>query len=191
MTPGTFLRKHTLWVGLIAVLAPLAVLLGLQYSWLVTLDRNSAKVQEVTLKNYLEAVVDKVEWRYRNDAERVLNVGNYVFLNDRLDKAAYHFKKKGVTGVKRLFVASFVHDNHGKVLYFEPTCSSFTVPMALLLRAASETTEWRAPPDQQPGRTRPGPRRSSRRRYLSSTRAPGARTVDQGAIKRLRSPAHG
>ncbi|MEA2561170.1 MAG: two-component system, OmpR family, phosphate regulon sensor histidine kinase PhoR [Acidobacteriota bacterium] len=126
LSGATFLRRHTLWVGLIAVLAPLAVLLCLQYSWLVTLEHNSAKVQEATLKNYLEAVVDKVEWRYRNDAERVLNVGNYVFLNDRLDKAAYHFKKKGVTGVKRLFVASFVHDNHGKVLYFEPSCSSFT-----------------------------------------------------------------
>jgi signal transduction histidine kinase len=126
MTSGTFLRKHTLWVGLIAVLAPLAVLLCLQYRWLVTLEHNSAKIQEATLDNYLEAVVDKVEWRYRNDAERVLNVGNYVFLNDRLDKAAYHFKKKGVTGVKRLFVASFVNGNHGKVLYFEPTCDSFS-----------------------------------------------------------------
>jgi len=126
MTPAAFLRKHTLWVGLIAVLAPLAVLLGLQYRWLVKLEHNSAKLHEATLDNYLEAVVDKVEWRYRNDAERVLNVGNYVFLNDRLDKAAYHFKKKGVTGVKRLFVASFVNDNDGDVLYFDPSCSSFT-----------------------------------------------------------------
>ncbi|HEX5714999.1 MAG TPA: HAMP domain-containing sensor histidine kinase [Thermoanaerobaculia bacterium] len=125
MTPATLLRKHTLWVGLIAVLAPLAVLLCLQYRWLVKLEDNSAKVHKATLDNYLEAVVDKVEWRYRNDAERVLNVGNYVFLNDRLDKAAYHFKKKGVTGVKRLFVASFVNGNHGKVLYFDPSCSSF------------------------------------------------------------------
>ncbi|MFL6198708.1 MAG: histidine kinase dimerization/phospho-acceptor domain-containing protein, partial [Thermoanaerobaculia bacterium] len=126
MTPAAFLRRHTLWVGLIAVLAPLAVLLGLQYRWLVKLEHNSAKLHEATLDNYLEAVVDKVEWRYRNDAERVLNVGNYVFLNDRLDKAAYHFKKKGVTGVKRLFVASFIHDNQGDVLYFDPSCASFT-----------------------------------------------------------------
>jgi len=121
-----FVRKHTLWVGLIAVLVPLAVLLYLQYRWLVTLEHNSDKVHRATLDNYLEAVVDKVEWRYRNDAERVLNVGNYVFLNDRLDKAAYHFKKKGATGVKRLFVASFVNGNHGKVLYFDPSCASFT-----------------------------------------------------------------
>jgi signal transduction histidine kinase len=112
-------------VGTAAVLLPLAVLLCLQYKWLVRLEHNSAKIHDATLKNYLEAVVDKVEWRYRNDAERVLNIGNYVFLNDRLDKAAYHFKKKGVTGVKRLFVASFVNGNHGKVLYFEPSCSSF------------------------------------------------------------------
>ncbi|HEX6861603.1 MAG TPA: HAMP domain-containing sensor histidine kinase, partial [Thermoanaerobaculia bacterium] len=125
MTPATFLRKHTLWVGLAAVLAPLVVLLFLQYRWLVKLEDTSAKAHEATLDNYLEAVVDKVEWSYREDAERVLNIGNYVFLNDRLDKAAYHFKKKGVTGVKRLFVASFVNGNRGKVLYFDPSCSSF------------------------------------------------------------------
>lgn len=125
MTPATFLRKHTLWVGLIAVLAPLVVLLFLQYRWLVKLEDTSTKAHEATLDNYLEAVVDKVEWSYREDAERVLNIGNYVFLNDRLDKAAYHFKKKGVTGVKRLFVASFVNGNHGKILYFDPSCSSF------------------------------------------------------------------
>jgi signal transduction histidine kinase len=109
-----------------AVLVPLAVLLCLQYGWLVKLEHTSAKAHEATLDNYLESVVDKVEWRYRSDAERVLNIGNYVFLNDRLDKAAHYFKKKGVTGVKRLFVASFVNGNHGKVLYFDPSCASFT-----------------------------------------------------------------
>ncbi|HWM91202.1 MAG TPA: HAMP domain-containing sensor histidine kinase [Thermoanaerobaculia bacterium] len=126
MKLATFLRKHTLWVGLVAVLVPLAILLGLQYSWLVKLDHTSAKVHEATLDNYLEAVVAKVESRYRNDAERILNVGSYVFLSDKLHKAAPYFKKKGVTGVKRLFVASFVHDHHGKVLYFDPSCDSFT-----------------------------------------------------------------
>ena len=125
MTSSAFLRKHTLWVGTAAVLAPLVVLLFLQYRWLVKLEDTSAKAHEATLDNYLEAVVDKVEWSYREDAERVLNIGNYVFLNDRLDKAAHHFKKKGVTGVKRLFVASFVNGNHGKVLYFDPSCASF------------------------------------------------------------------
>ena len=126
MTFSTFLRKHTLWVGLIAVLVPLVILLLLQYKWLVKLDYTSDKALEATLDNYLEAVADKVEWSYREDAERVLNIGNYVFLNNRLDKAAHHFKKKGTTGIKRLFVASFVNGKNGKVLYFDPSCTSFS-----------------------------------------------------------------
>jgi hypothetical protein len=53
---------------------------------------------------------------------------------------------------------------------------------------ASGTTGGRAQPARQPGRTRPGPRRSSRGRCPVPTRAPRARTVDQGEIRRLRSP---
>ncbi len=120
------LRQHTLWVGFAAVLVPLAFLLFLQYRWLVELDHTSAKAQEATLDNYLEAVAGKVEHQYREDAERVLNLDSYLFIQDRLDKAVYHFKKKGPTGVSRLFVASYVNDSDGKILYFEPTCESFT-----------------------------------------------------------------
>ena len=126
MKLATALRKHTLWVGFAAVLVPLVFLLFLQYRWLVELEHNSAQIQEATLDNYLEAVAGKVEHQYREDAERVLNLDSYMFTQDRLYKAAYHFKKKGVTGVKRLFVASYVNGHKGKILYFEPSCDSFT-----------------------------------------------------------------
>lgn len=122
---ATVVRKHTLWVGFAAVLIPLAFLLGLQYQWLVKLDHTSAKAHEAALKNYLEAVVGKVEWRYRNDAERLLNLDSSLFTSGHIEKAAYYFKKKGVTGVKRLFVASFVGDGSGKILYFNPDCAQF------------------------------------------------------------------
>jgi signal transduction histidine kinase len=69
-----------------------------------------------------------VESRYRTDAERVLNLPATLFTQDRLDKAALYFKKKGVTGAKRLFVSSFVNGHDGDVLYFEPSCSSFSPP---------------------------------------------------------------
>jgi signal transduction histidine kinase len=128
MKPATALRKHTLLVGLAAVLLPLVILLGLQYRWLVELDHTSAKAQEATLDNYLEAVADKVETRYRNDAERLLNLPAYLFTQDRLDKAAIYFKKKGVTGARRLFVASFVNGHDGDIFYFKPSCSSFSPP---------------------------------------------------------------
>ncbi|HYN19933.1 MAG TPA: HAMP domain-containing sensor histidine kinase [Thermoanaerobaculia bacterium] len=125
MRLATFVRRHTLWVGFAAVLIPLVVLLCLQYQWLVKLDHTSAKANEAVLKNYLEAVVGKVEWRYRNDAERLLNLDSSLFTSGHLDKAAYYFKKKGVTGVKRLFVASFVGDSSGKILYFKADCAQF------------------------------------------------------------------
>jgi signal transduction histidine kinase len=128
MKPATALRKHTLLVGFAAVLLPLVILLALQYNWLVELDHTSAKAQQATLDNYLEAVADKVESRYRTDAERVLNLPPIHFTQDRLDKAALYFKKKGVTGAKRLFVASFVNGHEGDVFYFEPSCSSFSPP---------------------------------------------------------------
>ena len=60
MKLATALRKHTLWVGFAAVLVPLTFLLVLQYRWLVELVHTSAKVQEATLDNYLEAVAGKV-----------------------------------------------------------------------------------------------------------------------------------
>ncbi|MES1244099.1 MAG: HAMP domain-containing sensor histidine kinase [Acidobacteriota bacterium] len=129
MKPATALRKHTLLVGFAAVLLPLAVLLALQYRWLVKLDHTSAKAREATSDNYLEAVADKVESRYRNDAERLLNVPASLFTEDGLDKAARYFKKKGVTGAKRLFVVSFVNDMPGTIYYFEPSCSSFSPPV--------------------------------------------------------------
>ncbi|HEX3128451.1 MAG TPA: HAMP domain-containing sensor histidine kinase [Thermoanaerobaculia bacterium] len=129
MKPTTALRKHTLLVGFAAVLLPLVILLGLQYSWLVKLDHTSAKAKEATSDNYLEAVADKVETRYRSDAERILNLSPGLFTQDRLDKAAMYFKKKGVSGAKRLFVASFVNGHDGHVYYFEPTCSSFQPPL--------------------------------------------------------------
>ncbi len=129
MKPATALRKHTLLVGFAAVLLPLVILLGLQYNWLVKLDHTSAKAQEATSDNYLEAVADKVETRYRNDAERLLNVPPVLFTENGLEKAAKFFKKKGVTGARRLFVVSFVNDHPGHVYYFERTCSSFQPPL--------------------------------------------------------------
>src|SRR6185436_1710404 len=129
MKPATALRKHTLLVGFAAVLLPLVILLALQYRWLVELDHTSAKAQEATSDNYLEAVADKVESRYRNDAERLLNVPPNLFTENGLEDAAYYFKKKGVTGAKRLFVVSFVNDHPGTVYYFEPSCSSFSPPL--------------------------------------------------------------
>ena len=46
--------RRILWAGLAAVLAPLAMLMALQYWWLTELEHNSAIARKATLNNYLE-----------------------------------------------------------------------------------------------------------------------------------------
>jgi signal transduction histidine kinase len=132
MKMGVGVKRRTLWAGFAAVLIPLVVLLALQYRWLVKLDRSSKIVHKATLSGFLDSVSKEVEFTYKEKGERLLNLPASVFTNDRLEKAAHHFKKKGtegagVEGARRLFVASFVNGREGKPLFFEPTCSSLEV----------------------------------------------------------------
>jgi signal transduction histidine kinase len=120
-------KKHALGVGFVAVLVPLLVLLGLQYRWLVKLDQSSEIVHNATLKTFLEGVTGEVERFYGSKAERMLDLPTSVFTQNQLYKAAYHFKKKGVEGVRHFFVTSFVEEN-GKLLFFNPSCDSFAPP---------------------------------------------------------------
>jgi signal transduction histidine kinase len=123
------LRRQTLWVGFVAVLVPLAVLLVLQYRTLRQLDNTSGIVHRAALVNFLEGVSAEVEYSYRNDAERLLNLPAATFTSqDHLQKAAHYFKKKGVQGARHLFVVSFAQDPDGAVLFFNPSCSSFQPP---------------------------------------------------------------
>src|SRR5215210_4463995 len=126
MKLATLPRRHALWVGFVAVLVPLLVLLALQYRWLVKLEQGSKKVYKATLNTFLEGVSTEVEYFYRN-AEPVLDLPAADFTQNHLAKAKYHFKKKGVEGVRRLFVVSFVGDDD-EPLYFEPSCSTFAPP---------------------------------------------------------------
>jgi signal transduction histidine kinase len=122
------LHRQTLWIGFVAVLVPLLILLGLQYRWLVKLDSTSALAHQATLSNYLEAVSSEVQYFYSSAAERGLNLPASVFTQHRLDKAAHYFKKKGIEGAKRLFVVDFVQDKDGYPLFFEPSCESLSLP---------------------------------------------------------------
>jgi signal transduction histidine kinase len=132
MSFAGFLRRHFLWVGLVAVLLPLVVLLAFQYRWLVKLDHTSAKAHEATLDNYLEAVGSEVEFHYRGMAERVLDLPAAIFTSGRLEKAAHYFKKKGSSeaGARRLFVVSFAgsEEESGAPRFFDPSCTSLTLP---------------------------------------------------------------
>jgi len=146
MKISTLPRRHTLWVGFVAVLVPLLILLGLQYRWLSRLGENAEIIHKANLKNSLDAIADNVALYYQGNAERLLDLPPTVFTQNELTKAAYYFKKKGPEGVKHLFVMSFL--NEDGPLYFEESCSSFTPTkwspeaQAILMAAAPWKTLW-------------------------------------------------
>src|SRR5438270_1163977 len=125
MKIGALGRRHTLGVGFVAVLVPLAILLGLQYRWLRELDRFSERAHKAQVESLLEAVSKNVEYFYA-DAGKILDVQAAVFTQDQLDRAARMFKKKGVVGAQRLFVVNL--RDGGEPLYFSPSCATFYQP---------------------------------------------------------------
>ena len=66
-------KRYTLWVGFVAVLVPLAVLLAFQYRWLRELDSFSERAQKAQVESLLEAVSKNVEYFY-TDAGQVLDL---------------------------------------------------------------------------------------------------------------------
>ena len=126
-----FFKRNILWVGFLAVLAPLSVLLSFQYLWLVDLSKKSAIAQEATLKNYLETVAAAVEYFYRASAVETLTLPSGLFTEHHLDKAAYYFEKKRASGARTLFLLSLWKDDWGKLLVYEPSIPSMEPPVGL------------------------------------------------------------
>ncbi|HEX9669778.1 MAG TPA: HAMP domain-containing sensor histidine kinase, partial [Thermoanaerobaculia bacterium] len=135
MTPGpttmrlaNFARRHALPLGFLAVLAPLALLLALQYRWLVKLDETSALAQQKQLDNYLEGVAADVKWLYSTQMERALNLPSSLFTEGKLEKVAYFFRKETPPGVRRLFAASFAGPEVGELRHFDPKAGCWHEP---------------------------------------------------------------
>jgi signal transduction histidine kinase len=132
MIPGImikrFVHRHVLWVALLAVLAPLGVMLGLQYHWLDDLQDKSAIAEQAYLQNYIEGVSSQVEYYYRNKAERTLNIPAALFEKDSPKKVGYHLRKKAVDGARWLFVVNFSRKDWGGILFFDPAKGEFVEP---------------------------------------------------------------
>jgi len=127
---GAFVKRHTILLGLVAVLVPLLVLLVLQSIWLARLERVSAIAHKAALSNYLEAVGTGVHYFYRSAAERLLNVPASLFSRGRLDQAAYHWSKKPVEGAARLFLVDFTRERFGNFLVYNPATQALETPPA-------------------------------------------------------------
>ncbi len=123
-----FVRRHALWFGFVAVLLPLAVLLSLQYVWLVDLQKKSAIAENAYLRNYLEAVSSRIEYFYRAQAEHALNLPGSLFSMDTPKKVAHYLVKRKPEGAKALFVVNLANRDWGGVLVFDPLENRFVEP---------------------------------------------------------------
>ncbi len=125
-----FLKRHALLFGFLAVLAPLVVLLGLQFVWLTNLERMSAIAHRATLGNYLEAVGNEVQYFYASAAERALNVSPPLFVEERLDEAADAWRARPVVGAGRLFLVDYTHERFGQFHLYDPSTRTLVTPPA-------------------------------------------------------------
>ena len=129
-----FLKRHTLWLGFLAVLAPLLLLLLLQFEWLARLKEVSAKYHQASLHNYLEVVGKEVKYYYYSQAERALNIPASWFSREQIEKAAQHWKKtwKGgePEGIRRLFLVDFTRIAYGNYWVYDPVKHRLIVPPA-------------------------------------------------------------
>src|SRR5262249_4291535 len=119
-------KRFNWWTGFLAVLLPLAILLGLQYRWLRALDRFSERAHKAQVASLLEAVSKNVEYAYA-DAGQILDLQPTIFTQHQLDRAAHLFKKKGVVGVTSLFVMS-LRDDKEEPLFVTPGYVTFSLP---------------------------------------------------------------
>jgi signal transduction histidine kinase len=120
----TFLKRHVLLVGLIAVVAPLLCILALQYWSLLKLEKTSSVADKVWMKNYLADVANEVKYFYKGNAEQILSVPAYAITGERLDKGKSPFLACEIKGVKRLFVTTFSPEGESKTYFYEPSCKS-------------------------------------------------------------------
>jgi signal transduction histidine kinase len=125
MTIRALSKRYNRWIGFVAVLLPLAILLGLQYRWLRELDHFSQRAHKAQVASLLEAVSKNVEYSYA-DAGQILDLQPSVFTQHQLDRASHQFKKKGVVGVMSLFVMSL--RDEGEPLFFTPGYATFHQP---------------------------------------------------------------
>jgi len=126
----TFLRRHTLWIGFVAVLVPLTVLLGFQFVWLARAQRMTALAHRAELGNYIEAIGTQVQYFYRSAAERTLNLPSTYLTGARLDAVALYWQRRPLPAARRLFLVDFTHDVFGNFYVFDPATGALESPPA-------------------------------------------------------------
>lgn len=122
----TFLRRHILWVGLLAVILPLLCILALQYQSLNKLKQTSSVAENVWMKNYLSDVSKEVKYFYRSNAEQTLTTPASALAEAGQPGAQPLFGKCEVEGAKLLFVVALRGDDKPDMFFYNPANSKVT-----------------------------------------------------------------
>lgn len=138
------LRRHALWLGLIAVAIPLIVHLLLQYKSLSNLQSTWPHAHRAYMRRYLSNVADKVNRYYEEGALETLNVPSEVFyheypdpkfdydvVNTAVNRQIVHsyFSTHPFNGARLLFVGTMASpndQNYAIVRFYDPVACSFS-----------------------------------------------------------------
>jgi signal transduction histidine kinase len=128
-------KYRLLRIGLVAVLVPLAVLLVLQFRWLIELQRNSTIARRASLENYLGAVANETAYFYTSAADRLLNLPVDAYTEETIEAAARFFDSRDLSGFQRVFVVTY--QPIPRLFIYEPTSRT-------MVEAQDSTPESRA-----------------------------------------------
>ncbi len=122
----SFLRSKALWVGLIAVIVPLLVNLGLQYRSLSELESAMPWARRMMLRKYLQELNADLSKAYKTSADEILNVPAEAFQPFDQKVVYDHFAKLDFPGAKRFFVGyagSKADMNYALILFYDRSCN--------------------------------------------------------------------
>ncbi len=102
-----FGKNRLLWVGVLAVMVPLVVLLVLQYRWLTDLQHNSFIARKAALDNYLKAITIETRFYYSTMADRFLTLPPAAYTEETIQEASRSFRSKDLTGIDTLFIITY------------------------------------------------------------------------------------
>lgn len=115
----SFIKKHLLWAGLIAVLLPLLCLLGLQYYSLSKLEKTTTFEYTSKMENFLFDIQNDVKVFYKTQAAETLNTSASFLTEEKLQNKDYLFAKCDVEGARKLFIATFNGKNDPQLSFYQ------------------------------------------------------------------------
>ena len=113
-----FFEKHRFALLVALVSLPLLVLLAVQYSWLVDLERTSSIARSATLESYLGAVTKEVDYHYLRATERGLELPPSRFHPNCQESLVRFLAARPVVGARR-FIVTYRSQFPGEVYFFD------------------------------------------------------------------------